>query len=94
MTWLDRRPDHGAAPVWNIAEIKGAWPECCSGILLRNGPALFQRQGETKQRLFDGDGPIQKWELSPKRIQQRAAWIHTQKLEREQREDKFLYPQG
>lgn len=92
MTWLDRQPDHRTAPIWNIAEIKGAWPEGCSGILLRNGPALFQRQGETKQHLFDGDGLIQKWELSPKRIQHRAAWIHTQKFEREQREDKFLYP--
>jgi carotenoid cleavage dioxygenase len=92
MTWAARQPDHRKAPQWTIADIEGSWPTECNGILLRNGPALFQRGSESKRHLFDGDGFAQAWRFNAGSIEHKASWIQTKKFQEEQRAGEFLYP--
>lgn len=92
MTWATRQPDHRQPPQWTIAAIEGRWPKDCNGTLLRNGPALFERSGENKRHLFDGDGFAQAWRFNGGSIQHKASWIHTKKFKEEQRAGHFLYP--
>lgn len=92
MNWAGRQPSYHRLPSWDVASIEGQWPKECNGTLLRNGPALFQRGGETKRHLFDGDGLVQAWDFCGGSIRHKASWIQTSKFNEEQREGRFLYP--
>jgi all-trans-8'-apo-beta-carotenal 15,15'-oxygenase len=92
MSWHQRSPIHLEAPSWLVHEIEGEWPRECSGTLLRNGPALFERDGHRKHHLFDGDGFAQAWDFKDGTVSHRAAWIQTKKFREEQSSGRFLYP--
>lgn len=63
--------------------ITGTWPEAAHGVLYRNGPGLHSFGGERYQHLFDGDGMIQRYEVSDKGVRHSGRFVRTTKFERE-----------
>ena len=62
------------------ARVRGLWPAALRGRFYRNGPALFERQGERYHHWFDGDGMVQQFTLEDGRISHRGRLVRTAKL--------------
>ena len=71
------------------ATLSGRWPKALRGTLLRNGPGLFERDGQRYQHWFDGDGLIQSWTISATGITHQSKFVQTSKFARENRSGKF-----
>jgi all-trans-8'-apo-beta-carotenal 15,15'-oxygenase len=68
---------------------RGRWPAALAGRFYRNGPALFERNGERYHHWFDGDGMVQQFTLAGGRISHRGRLVRTAKLETEARAGRF-----
>ena len=72
------------------ALIRGRWPAALQGRFYRNGPALFERDGERYHHWFDGDGMVQQFTLAEGRITHRGRLVRTAKLQAESQAGRFL----
>ena len=57
--------------------VEGTIPAACYGSLYRNGPALFERDGQRYSHWFDPDGMIQSFKLSAKGISHFGRFVRT-----------------
>src|SRR5450631_1056389 len=63
--------------------VRGELPRGLSGVLFRNGPGRFRRDGQTKRTVLDGDGVIQRLEIADgvaryaRRFVLRPTWTST-----------------
>ncbi len=67
-----------------------SWPTALAGRFYRNGPVLYERNGERYHHWFDGDGMVQQFTLAAGRITHRGRLVRTAKLESEARAGRFL----
>ena len=72
------------------ALVRGRWPTALRGRFYRNGPALFERNGERYHHWFDGDGMVQQFSLADGRIRHRGRLVQTAKLQAERQAGRFL----
>lgn len=72
------------------ARLVGRWPEALRGRFYRNGPALFERDGQRYHHWFDGDGMVQQFTLGGGRVMHRGRLVRTDKLNRESEAGRFL----
>ena len=88
------------APVAGVAQdlrcdalqIEGKLPAELKGRFLRNGPALFERNGQRYQHWFAGDGMVQRFAFSGTGVSHLGRFVQTPKFRKEQAVGKFLYP--
>lgn len=73
-------------------QVEGTVPEGLAGVFYRNGPALFERDGERYRHWFDGDGFIQRWGIDASGISYRGRFVDTPKYRAEEQAGKFLLP--
>jgi len=73
------------------AEIEGKIPVELRGVLYRNGPGLFDRNGLRKRFILDGDGMIQAFHFHDKGVSFQNKFVRTQKYIEESLAEKFLY---
>ena len=71
--------------------VRGKIPKALHGAFYRNGPAKYQRAGEHYQHWFDGDGMVQKYQISEKGIAHSGKFIHTEKYLAEEQAEQFLH---
>lgn len=72
-------------------KIEGKVPSDLRGVLYRNGPGLFERNGLRKRFLLDGDGMIQAFRFHDKGVSFQNKFVRTQKYTEESIAKKFLY---
>jgi all-trans-8'-apo-beta-carotenal 15,15'-oxygenase len=90
--WLGKLTQSMTEEVDYAPEVEGALPEGLSGVLYRNGPGLFDRNGFRKRNLLDGDGMIRATSFEGGRVRFRNHFVRTTKYEAEQKAGAFLYP--
>ena len=71
--------------------VEGTIPAACYGSLYRNGPALFERDGQRYSHWFDPDGMIKSFKLSAKGISHFGRFVRTEKFTREEEAGRFLF---
>lgn len=74
------------------ATITGRIPADLEGVFYRNGPGRFELGGERYHHWFDGDGFVQRWQLSKGKVSHRGRFVQTQKFLDESSAGQFLYP--
>ena len=74
-----------------MPEIEGTLPADMSGVLYRNGPGLFERNGYRKQHLLDGDGLVQRLAIRDGKAHYSNAFVDTPKLQAEEEAGKYLH---
>jgi all-trans-8'-apo-beta-carotenal 15,15'-oxygenase len=75
-----------------VEDIEGAPPRDLRGTLLRNGPALLERGGQSVQHPFDGDGMICAFTFpGDGRVHFRNRYVRTEGFLAEEKADRFLY---
>ncbi|WP_422363498.1 carotenoid oxygenase family protein [Pyruvatibacter mobilis] len=72
-------------------EIEGTLPADLSGVLYRNGPGLFERDGYHKQHLLDGDGLVQRLSIRNGRAHYRNAFVQTPRFVAEQAAGRYKH---
>ncbi len=72
--------------------VEGKIPEGLRGTLYRNGPGLFDRGGQRKRSLLDGDGMVQSFRFHDRGVRYRNRFVHTRKYIDEAAADKYIYP--
>lgn len=73
--------------------LHGRMPTGLSGVLHRNGPGRFSRNGWRYRHWFDGDGLVHAWRLgSGGTVSHRARFVGTRKWQLEQEAGRFLMP--
>ena len=70
---------------------RGTWPEELRGRFYRNGPALFERDGQRYHHWFDGDGMVQQFTLAGGRVSHRGRLVQTGKLQAERKAGRLLF---
>ena len=75
----------------NLA-IEGKIPAELRGIFYRNGPGLFERNGQRYQHWFDGDGLVNQWRFTDKGVSHQARFVRTEKFVAEAEANDFLFP--
>lgn len=70
---------------------RGHWPEALRGRFYRNGPALFERDGQRYHHWFDGDGMVQQFTLTGGELSHRGRLVQTSKLQAERKAGRFLF---
>ncbi len=74
--------------------LTGRWPAELRGRFYRNGPALYERDGQRYHHWFAGDGMVQQFSLgggARPSVRHLGRLVRTPKLLAEQRAGKFLY---
>ena len=71
--------------------IEGRLPQELSGVLYKNGPGLFERNGLRKRCLLDGDGMIQAFRITDGRVYFQNKFVQTSKYVEESAASRFLY---
>lgn len=74
------------------AQLLGRWPQALRGRFYRNGPALFERDGQRYHHWFDGDGMVQQFTLADGGVSHRGRLVQTAKLRVEQQAGRFRLP--
>jgi all-trans-8'-apo-beta-carotenal 15,15'-oxygenase len=72
------------------ALMRGRWPTELRGRFYRNGPALFERNGQRYHHWFDGDGMVQQFTMGDAGMSHRGRLVRTEKLRAEQKAGRFL----
>lgn len=72
-------------------EVEGRFPAELAGTLYRNGPALFERNGERYRHWFDGDGMVQAFRFERGHVSHRGRFVRTHKFEAEQQAGRFQF---
>ena len=96
---LERRPDLlgytvAAQSDYHATDLSpsGEWPPDLKGTLYRNGPAGHEIGSFRYQHWFDGDGMLQAFHITGKRLEHRARMIRTSKYLQERAAGRALYP--
>lgn len=76
---------------YEIDDVEGEIPEELQGTLFRNGPGLFERDGQRVHHPFDGDGMICSIAFANGRAHFRNRYVRTQGFVEEEKAGKFLY---
>ncbi|HEV7577966.1 MAG TPA: carotenoid oxygenase family protein [Caldimonas sp.] len=71
--------------------ITGRWPAALRGRFYRNGPALFERDGQRYRHWFDGDGMVQQFTFSDRGVAHVGRLVRTPKRAAERSAGRFLY---
>ncbi|MEO8922939.1 MAG: carotenoid oxygenase family protein [Caldimonas sp.] len=71
--------------------VTGRWPAELRGRFYRNGPALFERNGQRYHHWFDGDGMVQQFTFSGRGVSHVGRLVRTPKLAAEREAGRFLY---
>lgn len=74
------------------AQIRGRIPADLNGVFYRNGPGRFDLGGERYHHWFDGDGFVQRWQVSNGKVSHRGRFVRTQRFVDESAAGQFLYP--
>lgn len=74
-----------------IDDIEGEIPAALQGTLFRNGPGLFEVNGQKNHHPFDGDGMVCAIAFDQGRAHFRNRFVRTEGFLREQQEGKILY---
>lgn len=74
------------------AVISGKLPAELRGTLYRNGPGSFDRGGQRKRCLLDGDGMVQSFRIADGAVQYRNRFVRTAKFEAETEAGHLLLP--
>src|SRR5690625_625504 len=72
--------------------IQGRIPTELEGTLYMNGPGIFTRGEHSKKSILDGDGIIQKLNLTKGRAHYSRRFVQTEKLIAEKNRQEFLHP--
>lgn len=72
--------------------VTGRWPAGLRGRFYRNGPAVFERNGQRYRHWFDGDGMVQQFTFSGRGVSHVGRLVRTSKLAAEREAGRFLYP--
>lgn len=72
--------------------VRGKLPEELTGVLFRNGPGRFRRDGQTKRTVLDGDGVVQRLEIADGRARYARRFVRTPKFVAEEAAGRFLSP--
>ncbi len=75
-----------------LTKIEGRIPNDLVGSFFRNGPGLFERNGQRYRHWFDGDGFLQRWSIDRTGVQYRGRFVGTHKYETEQESGTFVIP--
>lgn len=76
---------------YEIDDVEGEIPEELQGTLFRNGPGLFERDGQRVRHPFDGDGMICAIAFANGRAHFRNRYVRTQGFVEEEKAGKYLY---
>ena len=71
--------------------VTGGWPAELRGRFYRNGPALFERNGQRYHHWFDGDGMVQQFTFSGRGVSHVGRLVRTPKLAAERTAGRFLF---
>lgn len=71
--------------------VTGRWPAELRGRFYRNGPALFERNGQRYHHWFDGDGMVQQFTFTGQGVSHVGRLVRTPKLAAERQAGRFLY---
>ncbi len=71
--------------------LSGRWPAGLRGRFYRNGPALYERNGQRYHHWFDGDGMLQQFTFGARGVSHVGRLVATPKLAAEQQAGRFLY---
>jgi all-trans-8'-apo-beta-carotenal 15,15'-oxygenase len=71
--------------------LTGRWPAELRGRFYRNGPAVFERNGQRYHHWFDGDGMVQQFSFSGRGVSHVGKLVRTSKLTAERDAGRFLY---
>ena len=71
--------------------VTGRWPKALTGRFYRNGPALFERNGQRYGHWFDGDGMVQQFTFDGRKVSHLGRLVRTNKLLEEQKAGRFLH---
>ncbi len=86
-------PDHAELHC-DALQLAGRWPAGLAGRFYRNGPAVFERDGQRYHHWFAGDGMVQQLRIgggtAPK-VAHLGRLVRTPKLVAEQQAGRFLY---
>jgi all-trans-8'-apo-beta-carotenal 15,15'-oxygenase len=82
--------EHGFEPL----RIEGEVPGDLRGVLVRNGPALFENFGVTYKHWFDGDGAITAFRFTDRGVEGAVRVTETPELKEERAAQKMLYSSG
>lgn len=74
------------------AKVEGTLPPQIRGTLYRNGPGLFDRGGQRKRNLLDGDGMVQAFTFTDAGVRYRNRFVRTKKYLDEQAAGQYIYP--
>jgi carotenoid cleavage dioxygenase-like enzyme len=74
-----------------LRPLSGRLPDGLRGVLFRNGPAQFERNGERLGHWFDGDGMVQRFEFTDAGVRHRGRFVQTDKRRDEEAAGRFLY---
>ncbi len=75
----------------SMIDVDGSIPMDLNGVLYRNGPAVFERDGISKPYYVDGDGMVHSLSFSQGRLHYRSCFVRTKKFIEESNLKKFLY---
>ncbi|ADU12571.1 carotenoid oxygenase family protein [Asticcacaulis excentricus] len=84
-------PAEGYAPS-TLTRLSGKMPAGLSGTLYRNGPAWFRYGDDVTGHWFDGDGMIQKYDLSSDGVRHTGRFVDTVKRRVEQQKQAIVMP--
>ncbi|MBQ0934264.1 carotenoid oxygenase family protein [Ideonella paludis] len=91
LTPLRGMSEHGPDTLrCDALSIEGRWPEALRGRFHRNGPALFERNGQRYHHWFDGDGMVQQFSLNGRQISHQGRFVNTRKLQAERAAGRFV----
>ncbi len=73
------------------ARVEGRIPDGLRGVLYRNGPGLFERDGLRKRSILDGDGMIQAFRIGDDGVRYQNRYTRTEKFVEEEEDGAFRY---
>ena len=82
--------EHGFIPL----RVEGKIPEDLSGVLYRNGPAIFQNFEMSYDHLFDGDGAVVGTRISKGQAEGAVRIVQSLGLQKERQKGKAIYNGG
>lgn len=84
-------PVEGYAPS-TLTRLQGRMPKGLDGTLYRNGPAWFRYGDDATGHWFDGDGMVQKYDLSSDGVRHTGRFVDTVKHRVEQEKQAIVMP--
>ncbi|MHC3003271.1 carotenoid oxygenase family protein [Gordonia sp. GN26] len=67
---------------YEVDDIEGQIPSSLRGVLFRIGPGRFEIGGHPMTHIFDGDGMVSRFDISPDRIHYRNRYVRTRSFKR------------